>query len=368
MLLFVQTVLAADPRQPSFLFLLKYIRAAGGLRALGDGDGGAQQWRLAGGAQQMAAGLAAAVAGAGGGEVRLSHIVESVAHSAYNSAAAQNHIECGSDEPGVYTVAGTVEGSGKPFSLTARRVVVAMPPPVWKQVAFDPQLPEDHRLLAESMVMGCVAKVLAIYPQRFWALEGEEADSSTGGGAGGADDEVVRDAPRRPPRRARGGAGGRRLEECGPVANLFPGDYGGRPALVGLVTGADARAFTALPEGRQRAAVLGQYAEYFGAPEAAEPELVVVKEWMSERFSGGCFGGLTPPGLLSRAGAAAAGRAAGGVHFAGSEAAARWVGYFEGALDAGLRAALEVLAALRPGLVGSAATSGGDGEGPAAAL
>jgi len=47
-----------------------------------------------------------------------------------------------------------------------------------------------------------------------------------------------------------------------------------------------------------------------------------------------------------------------GVHWAGTETATQWMGYMEGALQSGERAAAEVVAALR-------AASGGSGGGAA---
>jgi monoamine oxidase len=54
-----------------------------------------------------------------------------------------------------------------------------------------------------------------------------------------------------------------------------------------------------------------------------------------------------PPGVLSRG--AAWGPPHGRIHVAGTEAAAAWTGYMEGAVEAGERAAAEVAAALGGG-------------------
>lgn len=52
-LLFVQTVLACCPENTSFLFFLFYVKSGGGMEALGDGDLGAQKWKIQGGMQQI---------------------------------------------------------------------------------------------------------------------------------------------------------------------------------------------------------------------------------------------------------------------------------------------------------------------------
>ncbi|HRI50352.1 MAG TPA: FAD-dependent oxidoreductase, partial [Pseudomonadota bacterium] len=61
-----------------------------------------------------------------------------------------------------------------------------------------------------------------------------------------------------------------------------------------------------------------------------------------ERWSRGCYFGLMPPGTLSRYGAALR-TPCGRIHFAGTETAGRWLGYMDGAVESGRRAAREVL-------------------------
>ncbi len=63
---------------------------------------------------------------------------------------------------------------------------------------------------------------------------------------------------------------------------------------------------------------------------------------MDEPFARGCYAALFPPGLWSN-GAARLREPLGRLHFAGTETATRWTGYFDGAVQAGERAAAEVL-------------------------
>lgn len=44
--LLIQTVLATDPGQVSFLYFLNYVNKCGGVMQLGDGDGGAQTFKV----------------------------------------------------------------------------------------------------------------------------------------------------------------------------------------------------------------------------------------------------------------------------------------------------------------------------------
>lgn len=54
--LFVRSVCAAEPARLSMLYFLYFLRACGGMAALGDGDGGAQSYHISGGAQRLSTG------------------------------------------------------------------------------------------------------------------------------------------------------------------------------------------------------------------------------------------------------------------------------------------------------------------------
>ncbi|HEU5141983.1 MAG TPA: FAD-dependent oxidoreductase, partial [Solirubrobacterales bacterium] len=91
----------------------------------------------------------------------------------------------------------------------------------------------------------------------------------------------------------------------------------------------------------RRAAVLACFTRLFG-PRAQEPLDYVEQDWSAEPWSlGGPTsnfgpGGWTACGLALR-------EPVGPLHWAGTETATVWSGYMEGALQAGERAAAEVL-------------------------
>ena len=107
------------------------------------------------------------------------------------------------------------------------------------------------------------------------------------------------------------------------------------------VLGLAVAGFRALDEAGRQPAVLEALVRLFGA-EAASPVDYVDHDWTAERWSRGCYVGVMPPGALTRVGTAL--RApCGRIHFAGTETATRWVGYLDGAIEAGDRAAAEAL-------------------------
>ncbi|MFE3455167.1 FAD-dependent oxidoreductase, partial [Nonomuraea sp. NPDC059194] len=77
---------------------------------------------------------------------------------------------------------------------------------------------------------------------------------------------------------------------------------------------------------------------------AAEPIDYVDVDWTADPWTEGGYGAHMPPGVVATYGEAL--RApAGRIHWAGTETATEYIGYFEGALQSGIRAAQEVLKA-----------------------
>ena len=93
-------------------------------------------------------------------------------------------------------------------------------------------------------------------------------------------------------------------------------------------------------------AVIAQLVRYFG-PKANTPTQFFEKNWMDEPFVGGAPVSILPPGhmhnfhYLRKPHADL-------VYFAGTETATHWCGYLSGAIQAGYRAAAEVLTEIDP--------------------
>ena len=62
---------------------------------------------------------------------------------------------------------------------------------------------------------------------------------------------------------------------------------------------------------------------------------------MADPYSGGCYTGVTCPGILTTFGKFLA-EPEGQIYFAGTETGTYWYGYMEGAIEAGERAASQV--------------------------
>lgn len=276
-------ILAEEPANISWLHYLFYASGAGGFTPLAEVRGGAQQDRIAGGAQQLSEGLARL----SDAEVLLSQPVERIVQRD-----------------------GRVEVVTSDGEYTCRFVVLALAPPMCDRIAFEPPLPERRQRLQAELAMGSVCKCIVGYDRPFWRERGISGEGISNG----------------------------RWARLFFDATSQSADGG---ALVAFVFSDAAKEFGSKPELERRQLIVEDLRRLYG-PEAGQPTWYVDKDWTAEPFSGGCYSALFAPGQVTELGQAL--RAPSGLlHFAGCETATRWVGYMDGALQAGERAADEIL-------------------------
>jgi monoamine oxidase len=281
----VRTVFGAEACELSMLHFLAYLSGGGGLMNLVSVSGGAQQDRIRGGAQQLAVLAAQRLQGA----VVLEAPVRSVQA---RGARVSVHHDRG--------------------DVSARYVIVAVPPQLAARIAFEPALPAAKRHVLDGSPMGATIKVLATYARPFWRARGLSG-------------EAVSDAP--------------------PFAVVFDNADGHRQAaLLGFSVGQPARQFAALPASRRRTVAVAELCRLYG-PEASDLQDYVEFDWSGEAWTLGCPVGSPRPGVLSLNGSELRSRC-GRIGFAGTETAREYCGYMEGALEAAERAAGEALAML----------------------
>jgi putrescine oxidase len=154
--------------------------------------------------------------------------------------------------------------------LRARRVIIAVPPPLVRRIRFTPELPAEHRHAREHQSFGLVIKVQAEYATPFWR---EQGLSGTGFGPYQLVHEVYDNTP----------------------------DGSTTGHLVGFVSDESADRVGALPADERREQVLASLAAYFGS-EASTPTTYVESDWQHQELTGGAYGTSFDVGGLTRYG------------------------------------------------------------------
>jgi monoamine oxidase len=280
------SIFCAEAQEVSLLHFLFYVHSGNSIEHLLRLKGGAQESRVVGGTGRLAMALADRL----GDVVKTSCPVRLIRQ----------------DEAGVTVV--TDHGSHR-----AERVIVTLPPPLAGRLQYEPPLPPLRDQLTQKVAMGAVIKCMARYERPFWR------DRGLSGFAISVDRPV------------------------NVILDNSPADGDGG-VLVGFIDGAYARRVSELSDAERERVVLETFAEYFG-PEAARPVEYVDKDWSADPWTRGCYGGHFAPGVWTQFGEALR-RPCGRIHWAGTETAAVWNGYMDGALRSGVRAAGEVDALL----------------------
>jgi len=285
-------IFGAEPGELSLLFTLFYIAASGNEQNPGtfernfDTRGGAQQSRFIGGSQEIAIRVASAL----GHRVVLNSPVSRIVRSK-----------------------GDIVVHSSKLAVTAKRVIVAIPPTLTARIHYEPGLPYARDQLVQRFPQGTLTKVAAVYPTPFWRASGLT---------------------------------GQVLDTGGPVSASFddsPPD-GSPGVLFGFVGGDNARSYNAMSPSARRSAVLGQYASWFGS-QALSPLSYFDTVWSEEVWTRGCPVGIPSLGTLIAYGPQIR-QPVGRIHWAGTETSTYWNGYMDGAVRSGERAAAEVLSAL----------------------
>jgi monoamine oxidase len=282
-------IFGADPRELSLLYVLFYIAASGNETNVGTFERnfntrqGGQMWRCVGGSQRIPQKLAAKL----GKRIVLSSPVRRIQQ-----------------------VSGGVKVTSDRAALSAKHVIVALPPALAGRIDYSPDMPPERDQFMQRVGQGALVKVACVYDKPFWREKGLNGTAvSTEGIVNATFDDSPED---------------------------------GSPGVVfGFVGGDAARAFNKMSPAEGRQAVINDFVRYFG-PEAASPRDYFESNWTKETWSRGCPVAIYPPGALLSYGPSL--RApVGRVHWAGTETSTYWNGYMDGAVRSGERAAKEVL-------------------------
>lgn len=277
-----RAVFCAEPAQVSYLFFLEILRQGHGLASLIGVEGGAQQDKFIGGAWQIARRMAERLEGG----VILNSPVQAVEQDA--------------DGVRVFTASG---------SHAARHLVMAVPAPLASRIHYNAPLPAKRDALLQRLPMGAVIKVHVAYETPFWRQRGLN-------GAVASDDHHL-----------------------SIVFDNSPEDQS-LGLLVGLIEADHAVAMSPQGEEARRRQVISDLVDYFGE-QAAQPLAYIDCDWTAEPWSRGGYVAYMAPGAMTGFGDIIR-EPCGRIHWAGTETATEWMGYLDGALQSGMRAAAEI--------------------------
>lgn len=277
----VQGALCVEPSQISLLAFFSGVNACGGYMEVEN----AQELKFKTGAQSISDAIAKYL----GTRVVLSAPVSLITQTSEGVSARTR--------------------DGRVFN--ANYMIFACAPTLYSSISFSPPLPALKRSLGQRLPMGCIIKTVMRYKEPFWRNKGFSG--------------IV-------------------VSDKGPVSSTYDDSKpdGSMYGLVGFVVASHANNWMNSTTAERKAAICEQYAFMFGTKDALEPEIYIEKNWNAEEFSGGCFVAVPGPRTTIDFGPELW-KPFDRIHFAGTETATIWRGFMDGAVQAGERAAHEVL-------------------------
>ena len=315
-------VFGAEPERISLLYFLFYCRAAGGIGRLLCVSNGAQQKRIAqGGFDELCKRLAAELPN---GALRLGSSLVALRRRSSSSSADDRHHTTTSSPSFV-----EVELSSG-LCLHARCVILAVQPSMWDRVSCSPALPPAKLALSRAFKgTSKYAKARLRFKSCWWRARGWSGQLvSAKGPATYFLDDVKKTKKKK--------------KEDDEDEDEDEDDFG----LVAFIVDWPASEAWRAADRQERMTLLA--AQLFAAlgDARAETELCDYKDWdwtADLQFTDGCVPVLAPGALQSGWASASAPCWDGLLRFAGTETAGEGMGYVQGALRAGRRAACEAL-------------------------
>ncbi|GBL97350.1 Amine oxidase [flavin-containing] B [Araneus ventricosus] len=290
---FVNINITSESYEASLLSFLWYIKQCGGTKRIFSTANGGQERKFKGGTQQIS---------------------EKMAEKLGDGVVIKNSPVVGiNQESKDFVLVRTLNGK----EYKTKYIILACPPVVQLKIHFTPELPPLRSQLMQRMPMGTVMKAILYYKKAFWKELGLCGSMLVEGG----DEHPVFYA----------------LDDTKP-----DGSY---PAIIGFVLADKCRRMCVLTPEERKNKVARSLAQVIGSSEALKPIHYEEKNWMDEQYSGGCYTAMYPPGFFTRYGRVIR-TPIDRLYFAGTETAVKWSGYMEGAIEAGERAAREILYAM----------------------
>ncbi|XP_028902432.1 amine oxidase [flavin-containing] A isoform X1 [Ornithorhynchus anatinus] len=288
--LFVNINVTSEPHEVSALWFLWYVKQCGGTTRIFSITNGGQERKFVGGSGLVSERIMERL----GDLVKLGRPV------------------VGIDQSGDNVIVETLNHE----IFEGRYVISAVPPSLTAKIHFSPELPPQRNQLIHRLPMGAIIKCMMYYKEAFWRkmnycgcmiIEDEDAPISIS------------------------------LDDTKPDDSV--------PAIMGFILTRKAHRLASLTKEERRRKICELYARVLGSDKALHPVHYEEKNWCEEQYSGGCYTAYFPPGIMTQYGRIIR-QPVDKIYFAGTETATQWSGYMEGAVQAGERAAREVLHAM----------------------
>ncbi|KAL4220232.1 hypothetical protein ACF0H5_020640 [Mactra antiquata] len=282
----MRALFCTEMTEVSLLAALWYFNCCGGVVRISSITNGAQEKKVIDGSQQISEGLMKLV---GDNNVKLSSSVTYIKNEEQNVIVRDIH--------------GNV--------YKARYVISAVPISLLNRIVFEPRLPWQRNQLIQRMPMGSIIKTTMYYETNFWRkMDLNGIAMSSDGICTYCIDDTKHD--------------------------------GSHPAIMGFILADKAREFGHMTREDRKKALCSHYSWVFGCDKFLHPTGYLEYNWMSDPYSGGCYCSVPSLGVLTKFYRCIR-EPHGRVYFAGTETATTWAGYMEGAVQAGERAAYQVL-------------------------
>ncbi|XP_068121702.1 amine oxidase [flavin-containing] B-like [Hyperolius riggenbachi] len=285
--LLVNLVVTAETAQVSTLWFLWYVKICGGTVRTFSTENGGQERKFVGGSGQIS---------------------EKIMERLQDQVKLESPV-VRLDQSGECVIVETLNHE----IYQSKYVISAIPPVLTTKIHFTPELPSVRNQLIHRLPMGSVIKCMVYYKEAFWRKMGlcgcmmiEEEDHPIGF----------------------------TLDDTKPD--------GSAPAIIGFILSRKASLLANLSKEERKRKICEYYAKVMGTDQALHPVHYEEKDWCKEPYSGGCYTAYFPPGIMTQFGSVIR-TPVGRVYFAGTETATVWSGYMEGAIEAGERAAREIM-------------------------
>ncbi|GFS96907.1 amine oxidase A [Nephila pilipes] len=285
----ISLFITSSPYEVSLLSFLWYVKQCGGLKRMMYTKNGAQERKFHGGTQQISEKIADIIGD--------SQVIKSSPVVAINQ------------ESKAFVTVKTLNGK----EYKTNFVILACSPTLQQKIHYLPQLPPIRNQLIQRMPIGSIMKIILYYQTAFWKEKGFCGSAMIFG-----DDHPMFLT----------------FEDTKPNGN--------HPAISGYITAEKCRKMERMSMNERKNAIIQSLEKVMDSPEALKPFHYEEKIWMNEQYISGCCFAMLPLGFITMYGRFLR-TPIDRLYFAGTETAVKWPGYMNGAIEAGERAAREVL-------------------------